>query len=676
MQGVTKQYLRGKDMGNNKFGNPFKETMNLYLIVIAILVVSIAYYNLLFGVIGFFLLLGLIFYNWLSDRNKSRKWRKYVEAISTHIDSAARYAVFNLPVPLVVIDLEGKINWYNSKFTEIVSENGVIGKSIMSLIPVLTLDQFKNGEQQEGVKIGDRVFNVFANMVNLEDETPQNFIIMLYWFDVTPYTDLKRRFDSEKPVLALINVDNFEDVMNETKEEKIPFVTSEIEKRINLWATRMNALIKRYQKDKYIVLFESKYIETLEAKRFSILDEVREIDAGNKIPVTLSIGIGVNGNTPAQLEEDAYSCLELALGRGGDQVVIRKKNTFEFYGGKTKAVEKRNRVKARVIAHGFRALIDESTKVIIMGHKSPDMDSFGAAIGVFRCVINRGKEAFVVLNEVNEGIETVYSTIKNNELYKFLSSEQALELVDENTLVVVVDTHKPSLTECPELIDETDRIVLIDHHRRSTEFIDKAVLKYMEPYASSTSELVTEMLQYMENKPRIEKEEADALLAGITVDTKNFSLKTGVRTFDAAAYLRRQGADTTRVRQLFQDDMQTFIEKAAIVGTAVRYKETIAISTSEVQSDSIQLIAAQAADDLLDIKGINTSFVIAKKTDDTVFISGRSLGDINVQVILEKLGGGGHLEVAGAQFKEHDIEEIKSKLIQSIDQYFEEGATK
>ncbi|OJV62945.1 MAG: phosphoesterase [Clostridiales bacterium 38-18] len=663
-------------MGNNKMSNPFKETVNLYLVVIALLVIGLAFYNPLLGIIGAFILISLIIYNWLSDRNKSRKWRKYVEALSTNIDNAARYAVFNLPVPLVVIDIDGKINWYNSKFTDMVSEKSVMGKGIVNLIPALNLEAFKLSENQEAVRIGDRTYDVYANMVNLEDDNPQNLVIMLYWFDVTPLTDLQMRYEEEKPVLALINVDNFEDVMNETKEEKIPFLTSEIEKRVNLWATRMNGMIKRYQKDKYIVIFEAKYLENLEAKKFAILDDVREIDVGNKIPATLSIGIGYNGNTPALIEEDAYACLELALGRGGDQAVIRRNNTFEFYGGKTKAVEKRNRVKARVIAHGFQTLIDESSKVIVMGHKSPDMDSFGAAIGIYRSVINRGKEAAIVLNEINEGIETVYGTVKDKDIYQFVDSLQALEMQDEKTLVVVVDTHKPSLTECPDLIESATRVVLIDHHRRSTEFIDKAVLKYMEPYASSTSELVTEILQYMENKPRIEREEADALLAGITVDTKNFSLKTGVRTFDAAAYLRRQGADTIRVRQLFQDDLETFIEKASIVRTAIRHRESIAISSSDVQSDSIQLIAAQAADDLLDIKGINASFVIAQKLDGTVFISGRSLGDVNVQIILEKLGGGGHLEVAGAQFKDANIEEVKQKLIESIDQYYEEGASK
>ena len=663
-------------MGNNKMINPFKEPLNLYLIVIAVLVAILATYDLLLGFLGILLLFGLVFFNWISDRSRSKKWRKYIEKYSMNIDNAARYAVFNLPVPLVVVDIDGKINWYNSKFTDLLDEKSVMGKSLSGIIGGLQIEQLKNHERQSGIKVGERIFDVYSNIVSLDDNNPTDLVIMLYWFDTSELSELRTKYEDEKPIVAMINVDNYEDVMNETKEDKIPFVTSEIEKKINLWATRMNGMIKRYQNDKYLVIFEHKYLEHLEAKRFSIIDEVREIDAGNKIPVTLSIGIGINGSTPAQLEEDAYASLELALGRGGDQAVIRKKNSFEFYGGKTKAVEKRNRVKARIIAHGFRALVDESSRVIVMGHKMPDMDCFGAAVGVYRSVINRGKEAVIVLNSVTDAIVNVHSSFKDNPLYRFVDSAGAQELLDENTLVVVVDTHKPSLTECPDLIEKASNVVVIDHHRRSTEFIEKAVLKYLEPYASSTSELIAELFQYMENKPKIEKEEADALLAGITVDTKNFTLKTGVRTFDAAAYLRRQGADTIRVRQLFQDDLETFIEKANIVGTAIRYRESIAISTSDVMSESIQLIAAQAADDLLNIRGINASFVIAQKTDGTVIISGRSLGDLNVQVILESLGGGGHLEVAGAQFEESDVETVKEQLIHAIDEYFEEGAAK
>lgn len=662
-------------MGNHKMSNPFKETIPIYLVVIALLAGALAYYNYKLGIVGIVLLLLMVFYNWNQSRLRAKKWRSYMDEMSSSIDSAARYAVFNLPVPLTVLDLEGRINWYNSKFTDMVGEKSVIGKPIKQWVDAFPMDQIKDGQKISQLKVGGGLYNVYVNVVSLEGSNPSDLVFMLYWFDITELTELTNKLRDERPVMAMINVDNYEDVLNETKEEHIPFVKSEIEKKINLWSTRMNGIIKKYQNDKYIVLFEARYLEHLEAKRFSILDDVREIDVGNKISVTLSIGIGVNGASFMALEEDASAALELALGRGGDQVVLRKKNAYEFYGGKTKAVEKRNRVKARVIAHGFRTLIDESANVIVMGHRSPDMDSFGAAMGVYRSVINRGKEVVVVLNEVTDAIKNVYETFADNEFYRFVDSKTALEMVDDSTLVVVVDTHKPSLTECPELLQETPRIALIDHHRRSTEFIENATLKYLEPYASSTCELVAELIQYMENRPKIEKEEADAMLAGISVDTKNFSLKTGVRTFDAAAYLRRHGADTTRVRQLFQDDLNTFIEKANIVSTAIRHREVVAISTSDVESESIQLIAAQAADDLLNIRGIKASFVIAQKSDGMVFISGRSLGEVNVQVILESLGGGGHLEVAGAQFYDTDIQTVKQRLIESIDEYYTEGET-
>lgn len=662
-------------MGNHKMSNPFKETIYLYLVVIAIMVGVIAYYNLIGGLIGILFLLGLILYNWNQNRLRAKKWRRYVDEISSSIDSAARYAVFNLPVPLTVLDLEGRVNWYNSKFTEMLGEKSVVGRKIDEWVESIDIEALKDGEKLTNIRLNDRLYNIYINIVSLDADNPSDLVFMLYWFDMTELTTLQGKLRDERPVMAMINVDNYEDVLNETKEEQIPFVKSEIEKRLNLWSTRLNGIIKKYQNDKYIVLFESKYLEHLESKRFSILDDVREIDAGNKIPVTLSMGIGVNAVSLAALEEDASAALELALGRGGDQVVLRKKNAYEFYGGKTKAVEKRNRVKARVIAHGFRTLIDESTSVIVMGHKSPDMDSFGSAIGVYRSVVNRGKEVVIVLNEITEAIQNVYKTFEDNEFYRFVDSKTALEIVDESTLVVVVDTHKPSLTECPELLEQTSRIALIDHHRRSTEFIENAVLKYLEPYASSTSELVSELIQYMENRPKIEKEEADAMLAGITVDTKNFSLKTGVRTFDAAAYLRRHGADTVRVRQLFQDDLQTFREKAYIVSTAIRHRDVIAISTSSKATDNIRLIAAQAADDLLNIRGIKASFVIAQNAEGLVFISGRSLGEVNVQVILEALGGGGHLEVAGAQFEDTDIETVKNRLIVAINEHYTEGET-
>jgi c-di-AMP phosphodiesterase-like protein len=481
------------------------------------------------------------------------------------------------------------------------------------------------------------------------------------------------KYNNEKPVVAIIQVDNYDDVLQSTDEGVRPIVIAEIDRKINLWVNRMNGMIKKYQKDKYLVVFEKRYLENLEAKKFTILDDIREIDVGNKIPVTLSIGVGVNGKNLNYLEEYAVTALELALGRGGDQAVVRKIDTFEFYGGKTKAVEKRNKVKARIIAHALRQLINQSEKVIIMGHKIPDMDSFGAAMGVYRAAINRGKDAYIVIDKISAGIDNVYKKFQGKEEYKFISCSEALEIFDHKNLIVVVDTHRPSFVQCPELIEKSDRIVLIDHHRRGTEFIENTVLTYLEPYASSTSELVTEILQYMDDKINIEKIEAEALLAGITVDTKNFSFKTGVRTFEAASLLRRAGADTTEVRQLFQDDLSTFIARANVVRNAEIIEESIAISVCEEDIENVQLVAAQGADELLNIKGITTSFVMGKSDDGAILISGRSLGNINVQRILEKLGGGGHLTVAGAQLKDITFYEAKTMLINAIKEYLEEG---
>ncbi len=659
-------------MGNNKFSKLFKNDNRVYIWIIFFLVLIIALYEPFLGIIGSVMILYLVYYNWRSSRQKNKRWQNYIETLSSDIDSAARYAILNLPIPLTLVDLDGKISWYNSKFTEMVDQKDLLGSEIDKVVSMIEMDTLLRGEDASNIKINESVYRVLSNVVKIGEKGEERFIMMLYWIDQTNYFQLSDKYNDEKSVVALIQVDNLDDVMNETKEENRPVVTSEIEKRINLWATRMNALVKRYTSDKYLVVFSNKYLENIEQKRFAILDDIREIEAGNKIPVTLSMGIGTSGKNLSQLEENAFSSLELALGRGGDQAVVRKQGNYEFYGGKTKAVEKRNRVKARVIAHAFRPLIDDSSKVFIMGHKNPDMDAFGAAIGVYRAVLNRGKDAYIVLNEVNDSIYNVHNVFKDNDTYHFISTEEAINLIEEDSLLVVVDTHRPSFTEAPELLETGVQVVLLDHHRRGTEFIEGAVLKYTEPYASSTSELVTEILQYMENDMRLDKHEAEALLAGITVDTKNFTFKTGVRTFEAASILRRFGADTTVVRQLFQDDLSTFINKSNIVRNAKIYDNDVAVSVYDEDLPNAQLVAAQGADDLLNIRGISTSFVIGKKGEDMVFISGRSLGDTNVQLILEKLGGGGHLSVAGAQFNGKSIEEVKDMLLEAVQEYFDE----
>jgi len=668
-------------MSGNKFSKLLKPDTKIYLWIITILVAILALYNIKVGIFGVLILVYLQFYNWRSNKQRNKRWQKYIENLSSDIDSAARYAILNLPMPLTLIDFDGKITWYNSKFSESIDSKDILGQNITKVVPHFEVEKAIKGEELISIKLREKYYDVLSNVVKISEE--ERYIMMLYWIDVTDYHNLKTMYRDEKSIVTLIEVDNYDEVLAETKEEKRPFLKAEINNKINVWASRMNGLIKKYQEDKYIVIFENKFLDNLEAKRFSILDDIRqinsEINGENSTPVTLSIGVGVHGKNFLKLEEYAYSALELALGRGGDQAVVRKKGNFEFYGGKTKAVEKRNRVKARIIAHAFRPLIDESKKILIMGHAYPDMDSFGAAIGVHRAIINRGKEPYIVLNEITEPIKNIYEVFKDRPEYKFITSEEAIEIAEEtgtDTMLVVVDTHRPSFTECPELLNIVDRVALIDHHRMGTEFIENPSLRYLEPYASSTCELVSEILQYMGSKMNLEKYEAEALLAGITVDTKNFTFKTGVRTFEAAALLRRFGADTTVVRQLFQDDLKTFVAKSNIVSNAKIVSDDIAVSIYTEDIENAQLIGAQGADDLLNIRGIKCSFVIVRNLENTIFISGRSLGDINVQVILEKIGGGGHMTVAGAQFRESTLEEVKEKLLGAIEEYIKEGENK
>lgn len=657
---------------NRKVSKLLSINTKLYLIIIAIFAMIIGFFNLYLGGLSGVVLLFLIYYNWISSHERSKKWQKYIETLSADIDSAARYAILNLPFPLTLLNLDGKVTWYNSKFSDLFPDTRLLGKNLVELVSSLSLDKLIDSEiEYIEVKLGEKTYRVHYNMVQVDKKSKEdNFIVMLYWVDITEYNKLKELYNDERPTIAMIQIDNYEEVLKSTKEEKRMFVLAEIDKKVTLWASRMNAVMKKYQKDKYIVIFENKFLENVEAKRFAILDDVREINLGNKASVTLSIGVGSSGRNLNKLEEYSFSALELALSRGGDQAVVRVNGEFKFYGGKTKAVEKRNRVKARVIAHGLRPLIDESPKVLIMGHSNPDMDSFGAAVGIYRAVVNRGKDAYIVLNQVNEAIFSVYELFVDNEEYKFISSEEALEMISDRDLLIVVDTHRPSFTECPELIEETSRVVVIDHHRVGAEQIENVSLRYTEPYASSTSELVTEILQYIDSKHKIDKIEAEALLAGITVDTKNFSFQTGVRTFEAASFLRRLGADTTTVKQLFQDDLETFIARSNLVSTAQMFNEFTSVAICPDDTENPQLVAAQGADELLNIRGITASFVIGRSNENTIFISGRSLGDINVQLIMEKLGGGGHLTVAGAQLTDVTIEEAKEKLYLVLDEFF------
>ena len=652
------------------------EDINIYLIPIGILTIILWFYQPLLALISTIGLGYLIFHSIKARRRINKQLKEYVEGLSDEFDSATKHAIFNMPFPLVMLDEKGAISWYNTPFLKMMDERELLNEEISSLIPDLGIqDIFEEDMDPIDVKYKERSYKVFPNLVDTKKTNSKNdMIIMLYWVDNTDQVDLQKKYKDEGLAVALVYVDNYDDVKQSTPEVNRPLVMAEIDKHISSYFAKHNGIVRKYENDKHLILIENSAFVKMESKKFDLLDQLREIDIGNTIPITLSMGIGVNGDNPYDSYEKARASVDIALGRGGDQAVVQSGSTFNFYGGKTKAVEKRNKVKSRVIGYALRQLIDQADEVFVMGHKNPDMDSFGAGIGILSAISDREKDGYLVLNGENPSIKNIYERLRSEQpelLDKIVTTEQALELVGNNSLMVVVDNHKPSFTEAPELLDEIEKVVLIDHHRRGAEFIKDPVLIYLEPYASSTCELVTEVLSYMDDKINLTKFEAEALLSGITVDTKNFSFQTGVRTFEAASILKRAGADTTVVRQLFRDDFNTFVYKAEVIQSSKIVSDIIALGRLEREMDNSLLIAAQAADELLSINGVEASFVMTY-VNNKIHISGRSLGKISVQIILEKLGGGGHLTSAGTQLDNLNMEEAEALLIKTIDEYIEE----
>ncbi len=654
----------------------------IYLTVIFLFSLLLLYFDWKVGIIAIAFSIYLAFYNWRITRKRRVEWTRYLEDLSENIDWSTKNAVFSVPMPFVVVELDGLINWYNPRFGQLFAEGSLLGKNIKDYIPALNLydliaDKKDDGDNME-IQLNDRKYRMYWTPIGVGNNRENSkILVFLYFQDITEEMQMKAKYEEERSVIVLVHVDNFDEVMNNTDEAKRPMVQAQIEATLSEWAISLNAGWKKYERDKFVMITRADVLKILEENRFQILDSIRAISAGNKIPVTLSVGVGADGKNPLELIQFAQSALDLALGRGGDQVVVKRGTRLYFYGGKSKEVEKRTKVKSRVIANNLRELMVQSNGVFIMGHEVPDLDSLGAALGIYRCARHVEKEAFIVLNRSNPSIHPLVSQLIEKDEYRevFITTDEALDMIDRQSVLVIVDVHRPSFMEAPELINDAEKIVVIDHHRRSAEAIENPTLTYLEPYASSTCELVTEIIQYFDDKVELEPLEADALLAGITVDTKNFIYKTGVRTFEAASYLRRAGANPAMVRQLFQDDLETFLARAEVVKNAEIVLPGIALSYCSPGIKNGSLIAAQSADSLLTIKGIHTSFVLYPDKDD-VIISGRSLGNVNVQVVLEKLGGGGHLSVAGAQLHDIDLEEAKEKVISAIKEYLEEGSTK
>ena len=649
--------------------------INIYILIIGITSLILLFYNLYIGCLFFFGFIYIVFHNWRIANFRKKEWNRYIETLSLDIDETTKKAIMNLPIPLCILEFDGNISWYNKKFYDMTESPDLLGENIDNIVKNINLRKVlnENKEMYTEVSYKDREYTVVYNVIKNEQNKQVKYLMMLYWIDKTDYLALTQKYEEEKNIIMLIQVDGYDEVLKSANEEKRPLISVELERILSGLETSLQAAVKRTAKDKYIVITNQKGLSKLQENKFAILDTIRDIDYGNTLPVTISIGVGRDGDSIYENIKLAAGALDLALGRGGDQAIVKTKDKFEFYGGKSKAVEKTTKVKSRLIGHALKEIVSQSETIYIMGHKYPDLDAMGAAVGIYDICKSLKKETYIVLDSVNESIDEFVSRLNKNQYYKdlFISKEDAIKNCTRDTLVVVVDTHRPSYTECEELLEISKKIAVIDHHRKGVESIQDTVLSFHEIYVSSTCEMVTEVAQYLEDDVKINKLTAEGLLAGISLDTKFFAFKTGVRTFEAASYLKKVGADTTEVKKLFRSNVEDFKTKAEIISNTRIIDNRICISYSKTQFENINVVIAQAADELLTVKKIEASFVLGEK-DGTIFISARSLGKINVHVLMEKLGGGGHMDIAGAQLEGVSIKEAYIKVHEIIEEYLRE----
>ena len=599
--------------------------------------------------------------------------RQYIQRFYGGMDSARSSNMLFTPLPMMVFDLATEdILWSSESFLQLTEQReGIFDAHLETVFPNISFHWLLEGktEAPETVVWNHRTYRVFGGVSH--PEGGQSALATTYWMDVTDTEEMRRTLELTRPVVAILMVDNYEDLMKATPEGKRSAVRAMLEEKLSQWSAGSEGMMLKYDRDRYLFVFEEKSFSDFAAKRFDVLDAVREVVAGEGVAATLSIGVGRDADSFETLFKNASVALEMALSRGGDQAVVKDKLNFEFYGGRSKATEKRTKVKSRVMANALAELIDEAKQVYVMGHSYADMDALGAAAGVCAIVRKRGKKCRIVIDTGNNAAHPMLRRLQALPEYQgaFLSGDDAFLRVQPETLLVVVDTNRPGSVESEPLLDACNRVAVIDHHRRGSSYIDKMALNYHEPYASSASELVTELLQYLIEPGDLLKAESEALLAGIVLDTKNFTNRTGGRTFEAAAYLRRAGADTADVQRMFQSDLQSMISRYDIIRRAELYHGDIAIAALDQECDRV--IAAKAADEMLTLQGVRASFVLYRK-DDGIYISARSLGEINVQVLVETLGGGGNSTTAGGQCSGMTVAEAKTTLLRAIDKYFEE----
>lgn len=617
--------------------------------------------NVWVGAVFTLLVAIILIHDWRKEKIFHITVEKYVESLAFRMKKVGQEALLEMPIGVVLINDKFEIEWANPYMTRLMELPTLTGQDLFLLSDELQNIRKSDEKKHSIVTIQDRKFKVIYK----KEEK------LLYFLDVTEQVAIEKQYHDNRPVIAILFIDNYDDITQAMDDQTKSMTSSTVTSIINDWAEEHDIYIKRINTDRFLAVLNEATLYELEKKKFSILDDVREKTAKKNLSLTLSIGIGAGSPSLIELGELAQSSLDLVLGRGGDQVAIKQPNgKIKFYGGKTNPVEKRTRVRARVISHALKDLIQDSDFVFIMGHKNPDMDSIGAGIGVRKMAQMNKVEGYIVIDfdELNGSVERLIKEIKKeSELEKFfISPDEALSIMTEKSLLVVVDTHRPRLVVDETLLKRFEKIVVIDHHRRGEEFINNSTLVYMEPYASSTSELVTELLEYQPDDEKLTKLEATALLAGIIVDTKSFTLRTGARTFEAASYLRTYGADTVLVQRLLKEDIETFIERSKIIQNVRFVYPGIAVAHGEEEKEYDSVLIAQTADILLTMKDVNASFVVAHRQDGLIGISARSLGDVNVQVIMEKLGGGGHLTNAACQLDVETIDEALSLLKKAI----------
>ena len=605
--------------------------------------------------------------------NRKRQMSEYLEGLPVGVDASGDETFVSFPIPAaVVLATTGEILWCNPQFDELAAQkDGALGMRIHDMVLGFDTRWLIEGKKQypTELRMNGRYFAVFGNTVRGEEHT--GLLLSLYFIDSTDFVNLRGRFDSTRPVVSIISIDNYEELTKNAADSEKSAILAEIDKKIGAWTEGSRALLRKYDRDKYIFVLEDGDLQKLVEGKFSVLDEVRTIQSRDGITATLSLGVGKDGETFEENYRFAGLALEMSLSRGGDQAVIKNKYAFEFFGGLSKEVEKRTKVKSRVVANALSQLVRDSSQVMVMGHAMSDTDSLGAAVGMVCAVRSRAKPVHVVINGDSTLAGDLLRKMEAMQQYKgvFISPEEAMVACDVNTLLIVVDTNRPDYVESPPLLESITKVAVIDHHRRAASYIENSALNLHEPYASSTCELVAELLQYMVPNRTILREEAECLLAGIYLDTKGFSVKAGVRTFEAAAYLKRAGADMVEVKKLFQSSFDEYMARQRIIATARTGGDGIVVAISSTETS--RTIAAQAADELLNIIGVRASIVAFPSGQDTI-VSARSLGKVNVQIIMERLGGGGNLSAAGAQMTGVPLEEAGKQILDAIRQYEEE----